>query len=270
MNGPYAIVCRAHSGGRFMSEAFIRNGIQMGVVHPDTKDTKYFAVRSNPYINEIILKAFKYADMPDKRKKYFQDLMRQCINEYIEKGNKDLLKPFGWKFGETLFAMPVLFDTFPSAKAIHIIRDGRDVMLSRIPARFNPRNFHDAFNKLMIFGKQNVNKFNGEKLDKVNILKYRTELELIHWQTVVEFGMTLRTYKDQYLEIRYEDMCHDPVKTLDQISEFIGVPFKDKVKKWAINNVSTARIGKWKNEDGREMNKIIALAKPTLDRLRYK
>ena len=33
------IFCRGHSGGRIVCEAFIRNGVDMGRVAPDRKDT---------------------------------------------------------------------------------------------------------------------------------------------------------------------------------------------------------------------------------------
>lgn len=235
----------------------------MGSLYPKTMDTNYFSIRNNTIVKELILKSFKYDKLPDKRKLHFQKKMQTCLDNFIQTENIDTKTPFGWKFGETLFMLPYLFDAVPNARVIHLIRDGRDVMLSRIEARFD-ENFHDPFNKVMIFGKASQLKYNNQLLDQNVIAKYRTELELIHWQTVIEFSKKLRKYEDQYLEIRYEDLCQNPLKILNVISDFIEVNFPPDVLEWANENISADRIGKWKKEDPDYIKTMSEIAKDTL------
>jgi len=251
MRGPYVIVCRAHSGGRLLSESFIRNGIQMGNVHPDTKDTKSFAVRGNDIIRECIESSFEYYKIEHAHKLHLQQKMISCINTFVKNEIPFSDQPFGWKFGETLFTAPVLLDAVPTAKVIHLIRDGRDVMLSRIPARFDPNRFHEKFNKLIIFGDSDINYFKGHSLNEENIENMRTELEFLHWKTVVEYSKMVRQNvgSDRYLEIKYEDLCCHPVTTIQKVFDFIDVPTKQVALDWISENASTDRIGKWKHEE---------------------
>ncbi len=68
--------------------------------------------------------------------------------------------PFGWKFGLTAFLTPLISDTFPKAKVLHIIRDGRDIMLSRLDIRMPDFIYPEIFiplNRLMMFGNKDTN-----------------------------------------------------------------------------------------------------------------
>lgn len=257
MKGPFPIVCRAHSGGRLLAEIYTKNNIQMGKLMKDTFDSGFFGVRGNQNIRQVIEDSFDYLNLEEEKKIQNQNLISEAVNNFIDLQIEDLNKPFGWKFGETIFTLPALFDSIPSTKAIHLIRDGRDVMLSRIPARFNPENFDELFNKLIVFGNNHTTHYKNELLNKESIEKYRTELELLHWKTVIEFGKKLRHYTNNYLEVRYEDLCTDPEYTIDKISDFIKIKFNSESREWAKKNASTERIGKWKKEDQNYINSII-------------
>ena len=88
--------------------------------------------------------------------------------------------------------MPVLLELFPKAKAIHIFRDGRDVALSRLPVRMEPRNLYTAARR---------------------------------WKTWVSagrrFGASLP--RESYLEIRYETLLEQPSETMQAVCAFSDV-----------------------------------------------
>lgn len=249
MRGPYPIVCRAHSGGRLLSEIYIRNGIQMGNVHDKTKDTSYFVVRRNNNVYHLISNADIINQNISSQIDFFKEIGSSLINKFIETEKIYSNKPFGWKYGETLYVLPFIFEKFPTMKAVHLIRDGRDVMLSRIPARFAAKRFHEKWNRFLVLGDKEKDSFKGHFLNKEIIEKYRTELEFIHWVNVVKFSKKLKKFKGQFLEISYEDLCANPDSVLDQLEEYLGLVFNDASRKWARENASTARIGKWKKED---------------------
>lgn len=263
--GPFPIFCRGHSGGRLACEAYIRNGIQMGNVHPQKKDTSFLNV-GNPYIRRIILNAFNYEMQNIMKKKYYQYLMKQCIKEFHQ-NEIHSNEPFGWKLGLTTFAMPVVLDTFPNAKVLHIIRDGRDIMLSRLNARIG--NFNDPINSVTVFGNAIVTKYKSERLTPSTIEKYRNELEMMHWVTAVRYGMQGRKYKDRYLEIRYEDMCLKPIEIFSEVFDFLKIPFLDTTKKWLKENARTDRIGKWKKLSKEEMKAPLEIGGELLKELGY-
>lgn len=266
MQGPYPIFCRGHSGGRVLCEAFIRNGIDMGHVAPDRKDTEYFSIK-NPLVHELILNAYHYIAATQEQKRDLQQLMQRCMREYITQEIKK--QPFGWKMGITVFMMPIVLDTFPQAKAIHLIRDGRDVMLSRLEARFGGNNLLNSMNQLAVFGQTGVTHFAGQPLTPEVIATHRNELEMLHWVTAVNYGLQGRQYPDRYLEVKYESLCQDPVSTCATIFDFLQLPFLAETKNWLKQSVHGIRIGKWRNLSPAQMEKPLSIAKDLLEKLGY-
>jgi hypothetical protein len=262
MQGPYPIFCRGHSGGRLVCEAFIHNNIDMGHVAPDRKDTDFFAIH-NPLIREIILNAYQYWHADIQQQQYYQNLMKRCIIEYR---NKEIQTngPFGWKMGISLFTMPMVMDAFPTAKAIHLIRDGRDVMLSRLEARFGDNNLTVPVNKLVVFGDTEVDNFAGHPLTPATVATYRNELEMLHWVTAVSYGLKGRIYGERYLEVKYEDICREPIPIFEQIFDFIEVPFLATTKDWLAQATYTNKIAKWKTLPADKLKKPLEIGEPLL------
>ena len=94
--------------------------------------------------------------------------------------------------------IPKLLEWFPDAQIIHLIRDGRDVALSLFGRR------HD-------FRVYNI----------YHAAKY--------WQQYVERGHELgnRVTKNQYIEVRYEDLLTQPVATMQKLFSFLGEEYYD-------------------------------------------
>lgn len=266
MIGPYPIFCRGHSGGRILCEAFIRNGIDMGTVAADRKDTEFFSI-NNPVIYELTLNAYHYTTALPEQKKYLQQLMKQCLDNYIEKEIKT--EPFGWKMGMSVFLLPLVLDTFPQAKVIHLIRDGRDVMLSRLEARFGGNNLLNPLNQLLVFGQTHVTHFAGHQLTPETIATYRNELEILHWVTAVSYGLQGRQYPDRYLEIKYETLCQEPIATCALLFDFLQQPFLAETKSWLTQAVHGVRIGKWRSLPAAQLEKPLAIAAELLEKLGY-
>ena len=262
---PYPVFCRGHSGGRLVCNAFIHNQINMGNVHLERKDTTFFGI-DNPLIYKMVLNAYSYLQADTKQKQYYQDLMKCCVTNYW---NQEIQTngAFGWKMGISLFTMLILLDTFPESKVIHIIRDGRDVMLSRLEARFG--NLHDPVNKLVVFGDAKVNQFEGQTLTTETIATYRNELEILHWRTAVEYGLRGRAYEGRYLEVKYEDICQNPIAKFTQIFDFLHLPFLETTKIWLQQTVYHSRIGKWQSLAKEKMEKPLEIAAPLLKQLGY-
>ncbi len=192
--------------------------------------------------------------------------MKRCIIEY-RKNEIQSKGAFGWKMGMTLFTLPVLLDTIPTAKVIHLIRDGRDVMLSRLEARI--AHLDEPINRLMVFGDATINHFEGQALSPETIATYRNELEILHWVTAVKYGLKGRTYNERYLEIRYEDICQNPILEFTQIFEFLELPFLETTKAWLLEAVHHTRIGKWKSLPKEQLEKPLAIAGELLKELGY-
>ena len=224
-------------------EAFIRNGIPMGNVTKARSDSMFFSVRLNPQVREVILHAYEYLQGGEDLRAQMQQLMRQAVEQFVAMEIKQT-GPFGWKIDPTLFTMPAVLDAFPHAKVIHLIRDGRDVMLSRLNARIE--NLDDPVNRVMTFGAADIDSFEGRPLNEQTVKELRNELEMQHWVTAVEYGLHGRQYGDRYFEIKYEDICAEPIQSFEEVFDFLGVPFLTATKEWLESAVSKNRMEKWK------------------------
>ncbi len=270
MNGPFVVICRGHSGGRILSEAFVHNGIQMGEISPRTKDTLYLAPARNPLIRELTLVAYEYSEVEERHKLRLQSDMRRVIEDYVAKQIMDRDRPFGWKLGVSLYLAPLLLDSIPTAKVVHVIRDGRDVMLSRLgDTRFKNLSV-DTLHKMLVFGDKEIGTFKGVPLDLLDVESVRTELEMTHWVTSVRFGLKLRPYTGRYQEVRYEDICRRPIESFDEIFAFLNVPFRRKARKWLDASIHTNRIGKWKKYPAEQLSEPLRIGASLLQELGYK
>lgn len=266
MKGPYAIICRGHSGSRLLCEAFRQNRMWMGKCNNEQRDSLEFGAHER-VVRDLIRYGFQYPDMTETERRAVQDIMvtvvegskRNCPNPH------DMVA-FGWKRPVTTFMCEIFLDAYADAKTVHLIRDGRDAMLSRLDARMNRLN--KPLNRLIVFGDTNVNSYRGRALDQATVDAYRNELEMHHWVTAVGFGMRGRRYTDRYLEIRYEDLCRYPEKTMQKVFEFLDVPFSQESREWIIANASPRSIGKWKGRE-EELSDAIRVGEPLLKELGY-
>jgi hypothetical protein len=90
--------------------------------------------------------------------------------------------------------MDLVAEIYPDGRAVHIIRDGRDVARSLLAMPWGPKTLADAA---------------------------RT------WRHAVETARTYGPQMSAYAEVRYEDLMADPSKTYTHILEIIHLPVDD-------------------------------------------
>ena len=133
-------------------------------------------------------------------------------------------------------------------KTIHLIRDGRSQIQSRILAGHG---FDDGI----------IKEFNL-KVPDVKHINYA-----ITWNKFVELGMQGRGNKN-YIEIKYEDFCLKPATTIDKISKFLKLGF-DKSKIENIRKNINPSLGKYNNFSLEELKSIKDIIKENMDKLGY-
>ena len=200
-----------------------------------------------------------------------REVSRQLMRKLVLRSKRDCPDPdailaYGWKRPVTIFTSEIFLDAFPDARTVHLIRDGRDAMLSRLNSRMS--RLDEPLNRLAVFGKTDISSYRGKPLDLETVAAHRDEIEMEHWVTAVRFGMRGRKYPDRYMEIRYEDLCSSPEQTMSRVFDFLDLPFLPESREWIVANASTRSIGKWKVREA-ELYDAIAVGAPLLRELGY-
>ncbi len=109
-------------------------------------------------------------------------------------------KRWGDKTPYYVLKLKTIIKLFPDAKIVHIIRDGRDVALSIIPKKFGSNNVYTAAKS---------------------------------WKRHVEQGhkQGIKIGKNQYKEIRYEDLLNNQEEVLKSVCKFLDLKYTKKVHK---------------------------------------
>ena len=238
----------------------------MGIADNEQRDSSEFG-QKHEIVRDLVRKGFEYRGMTDQEREVVREKMRALVlSSRMNCPNPGEMVAYGWKRPVTIFTCEIFLDAFPEARTIHLIRDGRDVMLSRLDYRMN--RLHLPLNRLAVFGTRNVDSYRGESLSLETVAAHRNEIEMEHWVTAVRFGMRGREYPDRYLEIRYEDLCTYPEQTMTRVFQFLDIPFRSESRDWVVANASTRSIGKWKGREG-DLTDAIAVGAPLLKELGY-
>jgi hypothetical protein len=118
-------------------------------------------------------------------------------------GLQDADAPWGWKFPRTILMLPFVHETYPAMKAVHLVRDGRDMAFSRNQ------------NQVRAKGRQVLSEADLEERQPVQSIKFWSRVNV----AAARYGT--RFVNDNYLRFRYEDVCSDPGEAVVQLLDFL-------------------------------------------------
>src|SRR5688572_28643226 len=147
---------------------------------------------------------------------------------------------WGEKTPNHLYFWPFIEESFPQARIVHIVRDGRDVALSQVKAPFGPKTIATAAERWVGFVER-----------------------------IRELGR--RIGPGRYVEVKYEDLLARPRETITRVLELIGEPYDAAVLHFhvdaggagtdAVNDFNVRQpllvgnVGKW--QDGLSRRKLL-------------
>jgi len=156
---------------------------------------------------------------------------------------------WGWKFPESYLLGPHIAHTFPRARYVHLLRDGRDV----------------AF-------KRHLTDVSEHRLARA-ILRRKGALDLPHhlqaalsWEFQVEAFERFREQVDgdSILDLRYEDVVRAPVAAVERIAGFLSIPVTDAARAFAGTEVHPAHAGSVPAHDAERLAQVEERIGPTL------
>lgn len=181
-----------------------------------------------------------------------KEMLLAMVSAYRQTYNKDITTHIRWveKTTSSEIYANCIFEWFPRAKFIHVIRDPRDnysSMKSGWETRYQSRadDLRRLIQSLIDRGKL------GMEMAKYNLKRYSPE---------------------RYLVIKYEELATNPKSMLERISHFLGIEYDDCLLRptvcgqlWLGNSFdgleftgpSTFNIGRWKERITRGEAKLI-------------
>jgi omega-hydroxy-beta-dihydromenaquinone-9 sulfotransferase len=182
-------------------------------------------------------------DVTIKTKGNIQKIMSKIVSS---NRNRLLIKITGWP------RIRFLYEIFNDAKFIHVMRDGRAVVNSLINVDFWWGWYGDhnwRWGELT-----EAQKKDWERFDKSFIA-----LAGIQWKILMDAIEDAKKYVDKknILEVKYENLCSDPLTTFKEVIEFCELK-NSKYLFESINNYSLRNTNsKWKKELTDEQQRIL-------------
>ena len=146
-----------------------------------------------------------------ERSSTYQELVSGLYEMHARKNNKRLA---GEKTPDYVRRLSLLHGLFPSAKLIHLVRDGRDVALSLLEWATPTK------------GPGRIPLWDEEPI-AVCALWWR-------YLTMASIADRDQIAADRYIEIQYDRLINWPQPTLEQLCDFLGLPFSDQMAQYHI------------------------------------
>lgn len=161
---------------------------------------------------------------------------------------------WGWKFPEAYLIGPYVAQTFPLARYIHVLRDGRDV----------------AF-------KRHLTDVSEHRLARA-ILRRQEAMALPHhlqaaasWALQVELFEAFRTTVPErsVLSLRYEDLVREPLAAADRICAFLGTDMTPECRAYVGSSITAEHAGQFRREDPAKVREVERHIAATLRAMGY-
>ncbi|MEM9281985.1 MAG: sulfotransferase [Verrucomicrobiota bacterium] len=244
------IMGRGHSGTRVMTRICENLGINVGATSElksgDTADLRFTRSIKKIAIHDI------NANQKGMTKPWLVNRFQRSVDRYLRD-----LKPtgmWGWKFPETYLIGPYVRETFPRARYIHLLRDGRDLA-------FKNHLTDDPNRKLGRVLLEHIG-----MMGQPHYLQAAAswEFQLNGWET---FAETLP--KGSVIDFRFEDLLSEPSECVESLAAFLGVPVTDQCKDFVARELDTSKRRQHRENDPSEVSKVVAKIGDTLRRYDY-
>lgn len=245
---PIILMGRGHSGTRVLSWVCAKLGLNLGTSESlatgDADDQKFTQQIKKIAINTVGSSALQAEEMTRFQK---------AVLEYYQRLGSPKAA-WGWKFPETYLIAPYIAQTFPQAKYIHLIRDGRDI----------------AF-------KEHLTDDPHRKLGKL-ILSHQNALDLPHHlQAAISWAFQVDQF-DQFrqsvtpshvLDVSFEQLCLTPQKVVAELCKFLDLPMTKACESYIQNDINLKKVAQYRENDSQLVQEVETHIGPTLKRYGY-
>lgn len=249
-SAPLVIGATGGSGTRVIARMAKLGGQNLGANLNSSEDALEFYSFHDTWINPFVLAERRGEKMTPwqmaRMKEAFHGALARHIPEAERRGTR-----WGWKAPRSIYLLPFLHAQFAQLKFIHLLRDGRDMALSQ--------------------NQNQLRKHGCAVLSwRERVFQSIPERSALLWNRVNSQAADYAESKlrENYLRIRFEDLCVRPLEITTQILNFLGAPIDPApIARTEITPPET--LGRWRNCSPRIVSKVEKAAMTSLRRFGY-
>lgn len=232
---PVVVGATGGSGTRVLVRLLLRADVFMGANRNPAEDSRDFVELHDRWINSVVAgpQALRVEDW-----KAFDGEFRACVAR-LRSALADTRGRWGWKEPRAVFLLPFLHRHYPEMRFIHVVRDGRDMALSKNQNQL--RKHGDAFLGV-------AERAMSARLRSI-LLWSRNNV------AAADYGET--HMPGAYLRVRFEDLCADPLDVTRRIYAFLGLEYNpDLVSAASAEVQAPSSLGRGLREGREELSRL--------------
>jgi hypothetical protein len=245
--GPCIIGATGGSGTRVVARIVRHGGMFIGTNLNESTDALDFGDYSDRWINIALAGRDSPLSLAAKAE-MVKDLKAVLERHLAPLGTG--ARAWGWKEPRCIFLLPFFHSQFPRLKFLHVIRDGRDMAYSTNQ------------NQLRKHGASLLQPAEAGWSQPLRSIALWSRLNLMR----ADYGEA--RLRGQYLRIRFEDLCADPIPMINRIFEFFGL--SGEVEPIARLEVKPPEsMGRWRNQEPAALKELHRIGRAALERFGY-
>lgn len=242
---PVVVLGTGGSGTRGMQRLLDSAGYFMGtnINRPgDALDIAWFIRRwVNPYLAKSRWVERMWADGEPRRFRHPGGMAADfaaTVEDHREAIGRRKAR-WGWKVPRTILVLPFVHEFFPEMRAIHLVRDGRDMAYS--PNQNQARRYAHVLDASV-----------SELPAPSQSISFWAHVNL----AAARYGE--RALGNRYLCLRYEEICADPAGLATRLVDFLDSPKSaDAMRSAAVAEIQPSpSIGRWRQRDASEIAEL--------------
>jgi len=286
LTAPVLFLARGHSGTTILARLLEIGGVFMGdAADPKSLNQTYDSlIWAHGFERYLVPRLFEWGRGCRFERPAVHAAAGRCLERHLAGDRKG---PWGFKTCGAMFCLSLYREVFPNAKYIYLVRDGRDVTISGggILYLTNPisRERDWEYFKVITFGLSNdvhtcPFEFPAAPSPDDVVMRNKYWIQAKCWREHVRMMERLAQEGELTIPLftlRYEDLCTDPVGSLEAMFAFLELPLAPEVCQAATTMVHANSVGRWKyyrqhvGDCGEDMEAVFASMGPELKRLGY-
>ena len=248
---PVVVMGRGHSGTRVLAWALQKLGIRMGATEDvptgDVQDLRFSRAIKRICRGSLHLPSTVASE--HRRLKYFHRSLDRYLH-WLGHTQDD----WGWKFPETYLIPNYVAATFPQARYIHMLRDGRDVAFKH----------HLTDDPRRPLGRMLLAHIGAMNLPHHVQAAMSWDFQVCRFEEFVEFA------RPAMCTITFETLCREPIATMQTVCRFLGRELTPACRDYLQTQVRPEKIAQYRTEAAVQLAEVETVIAPTLARLGYR